>query len=149
MRRQLLDCKVEKVDAVIWTHCHFDHFGGFGEFYRVQNNVEVYSTPQIHEDIGHFMKFLSYKAREVEVFENFTVAGVDFTLLPVNHPPVSAVGVKVEWKGYKVVISGDTNSRIPESTLREMQNPDLFIVEAWPHGKVQEAHECERSIRAG
>ena len=130
LRRQLLDNGVEKVDAVIWTHCHFDHFGGFGEFYRVQNNVKVYTTSQIHEDIGNFMKFLSYKAIEVEAYRPFNIAGMDFTLFVVNHPNVHAVGVKVEWKGYRVVISGDTNIRIPEESIREMQNPDLFIVEA-------------------
>ncbi len=150
LRRQLLDCRVEKVDAVIWTHCHFDHFGGFGEFYRVQNNVKVYSTPQIHDDIGYFMKFMSYKPIEVEAFESFNIGGMDFTLLPVNHPPVSAVGVKVEWKGYKVVISGDTNARIPESTLREMQNPDLFIVEALaPTGRFRKHMNAKEAMELG
>ncbi|WP_202319905.1 MBL fold metallo-hydrolase [Archaeoglobus neptunius] len=130
LRRQLLDNGVEKVDAVIWTHCHFDHFGGFGEFYRVQNNVRVYSTPQIHEDIGRFMRFLTYKTIEVEPYTPFTIGGMDFTIFTVNHPPVSAVGVKIEWQGYKVVVSGDTNVHIPEESMKEMQNPDLLVVEA-------------------
>ena len=147
LRRQLLDNNVEKVDAVIWTHCHFDHFGGFGEFYRVQNKVKVYTTPRIHEDIGRFMRFLSYKAIEVEVYNPFSIGGMDFTLFKVNHPSVESVGVKVEWKGYKVVVSGDTNIRIPEESIREMQNPDLFVVEALaPTGRFRKHMNAKEAL---
>jgi phosphoribosyl 1,2-cyclic phosphate phosphodiesterase len=155
LRKQLLDTKVEKVDAVIWTHCHFDHFGGFGEFHRVQNNVKVYSTPKIHDDIGRYMKFLSYKTKEVDVFESFEIGGVEFTLLPVNHPPVDAVGVKIEWKGFKIIVSGDTNKNIPSKSLAEMLNPDLFIVEALAptgrfrkHMNAKEAVELSKAVNA-
>lgn len=150
LRRQLLDCKVEKVDAVIWTHCHFDHFGGFGEFYRVQNGIKVYTTSQIHEDIGNFMRFMSYKPVEVEPFAQFSIGDMDFTLLPVTHPPVEAVGVRIDWKGYRVVISGDTNSKIPEKTLSEMLNPDLFIVEALaPEGRFRKHMNAKEAIELG
>ncbi len=148
MRRQLLDNDVDRIDAVIWTHCHFDHFGGFGEFYRVQTNVKVYTTPVIHDDIGKFMQFLKYKPVEVSTFEPFEIAGVEFTLFVVNHPPVDTVGVKAEWKGYKVVISSDTNFDIPTRTLVEMENPDLFIVEALaPNGKFRKHMNASEALR--
>ncbi len=155
LRRQLLDNKIERVDAVIWTHCHFDHFGGFGEFYRVQDDVVVYTTPQIHEDIGKYMRFLEYKPVEVEEYKPFKIAGIEFTLFKVNHPPVEAVGVMMTWNGYKVVISGDTNREIPSRSLAEIMNPDLFIVEALaPSGKfrkhmnAKEALELSKVINA-
>lgn len=136
LRRQLLENGIEKVDAVIWTHPHFDHFGGFGEFYRVQGNIEVYTTPGIHESIGKFMQFLSYKRREVELFEKFSISDIEFTLIPVNHPPVEAVGIKIEWDNFKVVLTGDTNSTIDEKSLAEMENPDLLIANTIaPNGK--------------
>ncbi len=147
MRRQLLDNNIEKVDAVIWTHCHFDHFGGFGEFYRVQDNVRVYTTPKIHEDIGYYLKFLKYKPIEVEAYEVFKLADIEFTLFVVNHPPVDAVGVKIEWKGYKVVISGDTNANLPNKTLEEIKNPDLFIVEALaPKGRFRKHMNASEAL---
>ena len=36
LRQQLLRHGSPHIDAVIWTHGHYDHFMGFGEFYRVQ-----------------------------------------------------------------------------------------------------------------
>lgn len=147
MRRQLLDNGIERVDAVIWTHPHFDHFGGFSEFYRVQGNVDVYTTPQIHESIGKYMHFLSYKKREVNVYDNFSISDLSFTLFPVNHPPVDAVGIKVEWNGYKVVITGDTNIEIPEFSIEEMLKPDLFIVNSIaPTGKFKKHMNAKEAL---
>ena len=130
LRRQLLDNGVERIDAVIWTHCHFDHFGGFGEFYRVQDDVVVYTTPQIHEAIGQYMRFMRYRRREVDCYNEFSIGDVKFELVVVNHPPVDAVGVVVRWNGYKVAVTSDTNSRIPEKSLASMENADLLIIEA-------------------
>ena len=36
LRRQLLSAGSPLIDALVWTHGHYDHFMGFGEFYRVQ-----------------------------------------------------------------------------------------------------------------
>ncbi len=147
MRRQLLDMNVDSVDAVIWTHCHFDHFGGFGNFYRVQSNVKVYSTQKIHDDIGKFMGFIEYRPIEVECYEPFEIIGLRVTLFDVNHPPVNAVGVKIEWNGYKVVISGDTNIDIPKMSLEEMEEPDLFVVEALaPRGRFKKHMNAEEAL---
>ncbi len=150
LRRQLLDNGVEVVDAVIWTHCHFDHFGGFGEFYRVQDNVRVYSAPQVHDDIGGFLRFLKYRPLEVEPYQTFSIAGMEFTLFEVNHPPVYSLGVRIDWKGYRVVISGDTNIHIPERSISEMQNPDLLIVEALaPSGKFRKHMNAKEALSLG
>lgn len=147
LRRQLLENRIERVDAVLWTHPHFDHFGGFSEFYRVQGNVDVYTTPQIHESIGKYLHFLSYKKKEVNAFERFSISDVSFTLFPVNHPPVEAVGVKIEWNGYKIVISGDTNLEIPKKSIEEMKNPDLFIVNSIaPSGKFKKHMNAKEAL---
>ncbi len=150
LRRQLLDNGVERVDAVIWTHCHFDHIGGFGEFYRVQGDVKAYSTPGIHDSVSKIMGFLSYKEVEVDTFESFKIGGMEFTLFPVNHPPVEAVGVEVACDGYKVIISGDTNRSIPGRSLNEMCNPHLFIVEALaPSGRFRKHMNAKEAMSLG
>jgi len=147
MRRQLLDMNVDRVDAVIWTHCHFDHFGGFGDFYRVQEDVRVYTISEVHEDIGRFLEFIKYKPVEVECYEPFEIFGLKITLFEVNHPPVKSVGVKVEWNGYKIVVSGDTNVNIPERSLEIMKEPDLFIVEALaPRGRFRKHMNAEEAL---
>ena len=53
MRRQLLQAGSPRIDAVIWTHGHYDHFMGFGDFYRVQSILQ-YTVPR---------RFLSHAPR--------------------------------------------------------------------------------------
>jgi phosphoribosyl 1,2-cyclic phosphate phosphodiesterase len=70
------------------------------------------------------------------------------TLFEVNHPPVKSIGVKIECKGNVVVISGDTNVNVPERSLNEMMNPDLFVVEALaPRGKFRKHMNAEEALR--
>ncbi len=47
LRQQLLLQGSPKIDAVIWTHGHYDHFMGYGEFYRVQPLPPVYAAPPV------------------------------------------------------------------------------------------------------
>ena len=129
LRRQLLSLNIKKVDAVIWTHCHFDHFGGFSEFYKVQDNIKVYTSPEVHEDIGKFMQFIKYKPIDVESYTTFNLFGIDFTLFDVTHPTVRrSHGVCIECDGFKIVITGDTNKDIPKKSLQLMRGPDLLII---------------------
>ena len=129
LRRQLLALNIDRIDAVIWTHCHFDHFGGFGEFYRVQENIKVYSSPEVHEDIGRFMQFLKYKPIEIESYNNFNLFGIDFTLFDVNHPTVRrSHGIKIEYHDFKIIITGDTNKDIPKESFNLMRGADLLII---------------------
>jgi phosphoribosyl 1,2-cyclic phosphate phosphodiesterase len=37
LRWQLLKKDISSVDGVIWTHAHYDHYAGFGDFHRVQS----------------------------------------------------------------------------------------------------------------
>ena len=46
LRQQLLLNGSPHIDAVLWTHGHYDHFIGFGEFYRVQKIPPVFAAPR-------------------------------------------------------------------------------------------------------
>lgn len=148
LRRQLLDLKVERIDAIIWTHGHFDHFGGITELYRVQENVEVFSAPEVHDHVDKFRSFLPYRRREVAEGENFKIFGVEFELFKVNHPPIDAFGVLIRLKDSKIAISGDTNPDIPEKTLKEFEDSHIFIVNALaPSGKFRKHMNALDALR--
>ncbi|MBE8538688.1 MBL fold metallo-hydrolase [Geoglobus acetivorans] len=131
MRRQLLKANVDSVDAVIWTHAHYDHFAGFGDFYRVQSGVNVYSSGEVLEDVGRFMFFMKYRERQVESYKSFNLFGMEIELVDVTHPPLRrAHGLVIRYGGSKIVITGDTNSNIPKESLERMRNPDLLLIDA-------------------
>ncbi|MBO4301984.1 MBL fold metallo-hydrolase, partial [Methanosarcinaceae archaeon] len=119
------------IDGIVWTHPHLDHFGGFGEFYRVQYRLDVYGIPETVDSIGRVFHYLSAVKHYQEFGKSFSLIGLDFTLFEVHHDPIEKpAGVIISDGIRKIVISGDTDTKIPEESLALMADPDLFIVDA-------------------
>jgi phosphoribosyl 1,2-cyclic phosphate phosphodiesterase len=57
LRRQLLLAGSPRIDAVIWTHGHYDHFMGLG-FLPVQKVPPVYGAPQVLASCSPVFHFL-------------------------------------------------------------------------------------------
>jgi phosphoribosyl 1,2-cyclic phosphate phosphodiesterase len=130
LRWQLLKKDISSVDAVIWTHAHYDHYAGFGDFHRVQNHVDVYALRSTMDYILNYLYFLSPVRHDVCSCQPFDLAGLQFTLFEVNHPPTETVGVLIKEGQKKVVITSDTNIDIPSRSLELMRNADLMLADA-------------------
>lgn len=152
MREQLLGQEIGKVDAVIWTHGHYDHYSGFGEFYRVQNKVDVYGVKETLDYIHQFVYFLKPRMHYMELYRPFKLIGLEFTLFKVHHPPVEVpVGVMIRAGDKKVVVTGDTSKEIPGASLEIMKKPDLLIADAIapPHIHVVKHMSSEDAVQLG
>lgn len=131
LRWQLIRTGISRVDGVIWTHAHYDHYAGFGDFHRVQNRVPAYSLKETMDYILNYLYFMRPRRNVVEMGQPFDLAGMEFTLFEVNHPPIcEAAGVLVKEGGKKLVVTGDTNLQIPEASLDLMRNADLMVADA-------------------
>lgn len=159
MRQQMLDKGIKHIDAVIWTHGHYDHYTGFGEFHRVQSHVDVYGVNETLDYILDYVSFLKPRRHDVIPGKPFEIIGLEFTVFEVNHPPVKKpIGIIISDGHRKVVISGDTDNNIPEESLEMMMKPDLFIVDAIipddvgfhvkKHMDAKEAMEIAEKIKA-
>jgi phosphoribosyl 1,2-cyclic phosphate phosphodiesterase len=130
LRWQLLKKDISKVDAVIWTHAHYDHYAGFGDFYRVQSHVDVYALKSTMDYILSYLYFLKPRRHDALAYEPFDLTGLEFTLFKVNHPPTETVGVLIREGHKRAVITSDTNLQIPEESLDLMKNADLMVADA-------------------
>ncbi|WP_462273294.1 MBL fold metallo-hydrolase [Methanohalophilus sp.] len=131
LRQQLLEHNIKHVDGVIWTHGHYDHFTGFGEFHRVQRKVDVYGLAETLDYILEYLAFLKPRRNNVKINETFEIIGLKVTLFEVKHRPVSnPVGVIIEEDGKKVVFTGDCEREIPQKSLEMIDSPDLLIADA-------------------
>lgn len=131
LRYQLLKHRINHVDGVIWTHGHYDHYAGFGEFYRVQNRVHVYGLSDTLDYILTYLYFMKPVRHDVSVYEPFHLIGLEFTLFLVYHPPLAeSAGVLVREGDKKLVITGDTQRQIPRQSIEIMQDPDILICDA-------------------
>ncbi len=149
LRRQLLLQNSPHIDAVIWTHGHYDHFMGFGEFYRVQRIPPVYAAPEVLSYCSGVFGFLVREKHEIPVYTPFSLFGLEFTLVEVKHPNVYTTGVVFTDGKTRIVYTSDTNEHFPDETKKLFMNPDfLFIDGLFPNSlkKVDKHLNYEESI---
>lgn len=157
LRQQLLASGSPHIDAVLWTHGHYDHFMGFGEFYRVQKVPVVYAPPPVMDYCGGIFRFLGGERRPVPAYSRFSLFGLFCTFLPVTHPPAYTCGVLIEADGVRIGYTSDTNSQLPGETARMLKGVDLLFVDALlpshlhvpKHMNYQEACDLADTLDAG
>lgn len=130
LRQQLLSHNSPHIDAVIWTHGHYDHFMGFGEFYRVQKVPEVFAAPPVIRYCDEIFKFLPHTSHAISPYAQFDLFGLKFTFIEVNHPPVCTCGVVISAGGLKIGYTSDTRADIPQKSLDCLHGADLLFIDA-------------------
>jgi phosphoribosyl 1,2-cyclic phosphate phosphodiesterase len=148
LRWQLLKRDLSQVDAAIWTHAHYDHYAGFGDFHRVQNHVDVYATRGTMDYILNYLYFLSPVRHDICAYQPFELVGLEFTLFQVNHPTIETSGVMIKDGEKKLVITSDTNEDIPSESLEVMMKPDLLLADAIapPGYKINKHMNAEEAV---
>ncbi len=130
LRQQLLRTGSPHIDAVIWTHGHFDHFMGFGEFYRVQKIPPAYAAPQVLSYCSDYFRFLNFEKIPVEPYVPFSLFGITITPFIVKHPPAFTTGLLFETGASRIGFTSDTNRDIPQRSLDLLRNLDLLLLDA-------------------
>jgi phosphoribosyl 1,2-cyclic phosphate phosphodiesterase len=130
LRQQLLLNGSPAIDAVLWTHGHYDHFIGYGEFYRVQDLPPVYAAPPVLSYCAEIFRFLSFKKHAVKPYEPFDLFGCSITPFLVRHPPAYTCGMLVECDGARIGFTSDTNADIPHKSLDLLRDLDLLLIDA-------------------
>jgi phosphoribosyl 1,2-cyclic phosphate phosphodiesterase len=130
LRQQLLNCGSPHIDAVIWTHGHYDHFMGFGEFYRIQHIPPVFATLPVMNYCAEIFGFLSFDKRIIRPYEPFSLFSIKITPFMVNHPPAYTCGLLFETMKSRVAFTSDTNVNIPQRSLDLLENLDLLLLDA-------------------
>ena len=147
MRAQLLDARVDWIDAVVYTHAHADHVHGIDDlraFWQTsKRRVPVYGDGPT---IDHLERAFGYcfesaagglyppilKQHRIEDGAPLTVSGAagDLTLLPFRqiHGDISSLGIRVGGLAYSCDVSD-----IPPETQPLLRDLDVWIVDALRH----------------
>jgi phosphoribosyl 1,2-cyclic phosphate phosphodiesterase len=130
LRQQLLRAGSPHIDAVIWTHGHYDHFIGFGEFYRVQEIPPVFAAEPVLSYCAEIFRFLSFGKGAIEPYVPFDIFGITVTPFMVKHPPAFTCGMLFETEESRVGFTSDTNIDIPQKSLDLLGDLDLLLLDA-------------------
>ncbi len=144
-RRQMLKYDVDKLDAVVFTHCHFDHIGGFDDIrafnYTSGAPVPIYLMPITFEKIKRTFYYAFGELEQegggvpaVAPFfiedKPFKIGDIDITPIPLLHGKMKVLGFRIDDFAYCT----DVN-QIPEESYSLLKNLDCLILDALRYTK--------------
>lgn len=164
-RQQMLRHAVTRIDAVLYTHHHFDHIGGFDDLrqfnFLQREAMKLYGLDETLEQIRVTFRYAFGGARQsggglpsahmqsVRGGELFTAAGLPVTPVPVNHGVLPILGYRIGDVAYLT----DLNE-IPPDSYPLLENLDVLVLDALRHHahpthySLEEAIETARRIGA-
>ncbi len=147
-RHQLLREGVRHVDEALFTHCHYDHIGGLGEYeylvalVRGGAPLPVFASPAAREGILAEFHYMDY-CLGFQDLEPFAVHGFDdvrYTALPVTHAP-GTYGYLIETAETCLFYASDTGP-LPPKTADAIRGVDILAMDAtfWKRNWNPDAH---------
>jgi phosphoribosyl 1,2-cyclic phosphate phosphodiesterase len=155
-RTQALRAKIERVDAILFTHAHADHLMGLDDVrpfnFRQKGRIPIYAAPPTMDAIR---RSFQYVFEEVERATNvpkldphiidgspFDLFGLEFTPVPVLHGGASIYGFRFGAGAYLT-----DHSEIPESSYGLLQGLDVLFLDALRYKPHPTHSTVERSIK--
>jgi phosphoribosyl 1,2-cyclic phosphate phosphodiesterase len=144
LREQLLDARVDRVDAVLYTHEHADHTHGIDDLrvlaLRNRRRVDVYFTAEcgarLNEAFGYCFQTPPggayppiLNAHIVEPGQVISVSGpggtIDVQSFLQNHGDIDSLGFRVGTTAYCCDLSG-----FPTTSEQYLADLDIWIIDA-------------------
>lgn len=125
-RRQALRTGITNVDAVLLTHTHYDHVGGFDDLrpFCVNGPVKVYLRHDVNEDLHRRLDycFRAHLYPGVPVFDMREISKSEFRIKGVPVIPVESLHGKLPILGYRI---GDFAYMTDVKTISEAEKAKL------------------------
>lgn len=136
-RQQALRFPVERIDALLLTHGHYDHTGGIDDLrpYCTYDSLPIYAESNVINDIRNRLPYCFMEPRypgipqldmrRVVPFQPFKVGDVEILPLRVMHYNLPIVGYRI---GRLAYITDCLT--LPQETLNCLQGLDVLVVNA-------------------
>ena len=141
-RDQALECKIPRVDALLFTHSHADHIFGFDDIRRF-NTIQDGIIPAYgsEETLSDLKRIFNYVGREKvqdlfrpliefrEISGPFSVGEVHVEPLPVVHEPKETLGFLFESEGRTLGYIPDCHE-MADDLVAKLEGVDVMILDA-------------------
>jgi len=140
-RAQMLAIRIDRLDAILYTHGHADHILGMDDvrpFNYRQGTIPIYATPEtfaiIHRVFTYAFEVKNRGTHVPQLGVNlidstpFDVVGLRFEPIPVMHGREEIYGFRFGNAAYLT-----DHSQIPESSMAKLEGLDLLFLDALRH----------------
>ncbi len=139
LRAQYLRIGQPEIDAIIYTHHHFDHIGGFDDVrglnFRSRRPIDIYGMPETLDEIRRFFAYAfssqesqssspTVTPHEVDIARKFTTAGIEWTPLLLRHGSMNVLGLRTGDFAYCTDCS-----EVPEKAKRDLHRVTNLVID--------------------
>ena len=142
MRRQLLNAKVDNLDAVLYTHDHADHVHGLDDLrmlvLRNRKRLQVWADKQVQKSLNERFGYAFIQPQGSpyppildmnDLMGDLSITGdggtIDIVPFYVKHGGINALGFRINNFAYLPDVS-----EIPEKSWNLLDNLDCWVVDA-------------------
>lgn len=151
-RYQAIRAHIDRLDALLLTHSHYDHCGGLDDLrpYCVEQPFRVYAEPQVITDIKQRLPYCfmehpypgvpQFDMHPISPSKPFYIDGIEIIPLRVMHYKLPIVGYRI---GELAYITDCLT--MPQETVAQLQDLDVLVVNALrqePHLSHQTLNEA-------
>jgi phosphoribosyl 1,2-cyclic phosphate phosphodiesterase len=141
-RVQCLREKIDRIDAVVYTHSHTDHMMGFDDlrpFCPDGRELPVYASAETMADLQRIFSFAFGARRFVPGYVNprphlidgpFTLGGIVLTPLPLEHGRARVNGYLFEHEGRKLAAYMSDCKVVPAAVIERIRGVEALIIDA-------------------
>jgi phosphoribosyl 1,2-cyclic phosphate phosphodiesterase len=138
-RAQALRARLDRVDAVLFTHAHFDHIMGLDDVrpfnFRQKGRIPIYAAPETMASIQRVFQYIfDGEKKESNVAQldprlieggPIDLFGLEFLPVPVQHGSQTIYGFRFGAAAYLT-----DHSAIPDSSLDLLRGLDVLFLDA-------------------
>jgi phosphoribosyl 1,2-cyclic phosphate phosphodiesterase len=159
--------KIDRIDAVVYTHSHTDHMMGFDDLRPFCGNgrdLPVYASAEAMADLKRTFGFAfnglnlvpGYVRPRPHVIDGpFELGGTLLTPLPLKHGRAQVYGYLLEREGRKLAAYLSDCKEVPEAVIERIHGVEALIIDALryaehpTHLSVREALEVAARVQPG
>lgn len=156
-RTQVLRAKVDRIDAVLFTHAHADHIMGLDDVrpfnFRQRTRIPIFASADTMDTIQRCFQYIFHDDDEREssipMLDTHTLNGNAFELIGLEFTPIRLLHGRAPIYGFRFGRAAylTDHSHIPAESLEKLRGLDVLFLDALRDLPHPTHSTVERSVR--